>query len=160
MIESGYYPPGAEFDPSAPYNQVDPPEIDIDVTVRETLVKDTSVVTNNAWYVTDEEGYTSLEDSNFYPTDEYKKQNELLSVVISKAKEEITKIRIDAECYQRKLEAHYGVRHGCIPGCNADDTEKIKMRNLLCEAMGRIRQLKALEEGLDGWEQEEIEVER
>lgn len=24
--ESGYYPPGAEFDPSAPYNQADPPE--------------------------------------------------------------------------------------------------------------------------------------
>ena len=26
MRESGYYPPGAEFDPNAPYNQVDPPE--------------------------------------------------------------------------------------------------------------------------------------
>ena len=28
MRESGYYPPGAEFDPNAPYNQVDPPEIE------------------------------------------------------------------------------------------------------------------------------------
>ena len=26
MRESGYYPPGAEFDPNAPYNQVDQPE--------------------------------------------------------------------------------------------------------------------------------------
>ena len=26
--ESGYYPPGAEFDPSAPYNQRDNPEIE------------------------------------------------------------------------------------------------------------------------------------
>ncbi len=26
MRESGYYPPGAEFDPNAPYNQVEPPE--------------------------------------------------------------------------------------------------------------------------------------
>lgn len=24
MMESGYYPPGAEFDPNAPWNQVDP----------------------------------------------------------------------------------------------------------------------------------------
>ena len=158
MYDNFNYPAGADT-PDAPWNQCDPPEIDIDVTVRETLVKDTSVVTNNAWYVTDEEGYTSLEDSDFYPTDEYKKQNELLSVVIAKAKEEISKIRIDAECYQRKLEAHYGVRHGCIPGCNADDTEKMKMREHLWGAMERVRKLKALEEGLDGWEQEEIEVE-
>jgi hypothetical protein len=28
MRESGYYPPGAEFDPRAPWNQVEPPEID------------------------------------------------------------------------------------------------------------------------------------
>lgn len=26
MRESGWYPPGAEFDPNAPYNQVEPPE--------------------------------------------------------------------------------------------------------------------------------------
>jgi len=26
MRESGYYPPGAEFDPNAPYNQVEPEE--------------------------------------------------------------------------------------------------------------------------------------
>lgn len=28
MRESGYYPPGAEFDPNAPWNQKDPPEIE------------------------------------------------------------------------------------------------------------------------------------
>lgn len=166
MRESGYYPPGAEFDPNAPWNQSEPPEIDIEVTVKETLSKDTSVVTNNAWYVTDEEGCRYLEDENFCPTDEYEKQNDLLSVVIAKAREEITKLRIEAEKQQRKLEAHYGVRHGCIPGYYLPDIPEnerwwhIKRREQLCEASKRVRQLKALEDGLDGWEQEDIEVEQ
>ena len=48
MIESGYYPPGAEFDPSAPYNQVDVlPEKDFDVTCSQTLSKTVTVTTNN-----------------------------------------------------------------------------------------------------------------
>lgn len=39
MIESGYYPPGAEHDPNAPWNQVDNPEREIEVTVSITLSK-------------------------------------------------------------------------------------------------------------------------
>ena len=39
MIESGYYPPGAEFDPNAPYNQKELPEKEIEVTVSITLSK-------------------------------------------------------------------------------------------------------------------------
>lgn len=39
MIESGYYPPGAEHDPNAPWNQVDNPEREIEVTVSVTLSK-------------------------------------------------------------------------------------------------------------------------
>lgn len=39
MTESGYYPPVAEHDPNAPWNQVDNPEREIEVTVSVTLSK-------------------------------------------------------------------------------------------------------------------------
>lgn len=43
MIESGYYPPGAEFDTNAPYNQIDNPEKKIKVTISMTLSKTVEV---------------------------------------------------------------------------------------------------------------------
>ena len=39
MTESGYYPPGAEHNPNAPWNQADNPEKEIEVTVSVTLSK-------------------------------------------------------------------------------------------------------------------------
>lgn len=42
-MESGYYPPGAEYDPNAPYNQVDLPEKEIEVLVSVTLSKTVKV---------------------------------------------------------------------------------------------------------------------
>ena len=47
MIESGYYPPGAEFDPNAPYNEVDVPEKDFEITCCQVLSKTVNVCTNN-----------------------------------------------------------------------------------------------------------------
>lgn len=47
MIESGYYPPGAEFDPNAPYNQVDLPEKEIEVTISVTLSKTVKVMVDD-----------------------------------------------------------------------------------------------------------------
>ena len=41
------YPPGAEYDPSAPYNQVDVPEKDFEVTCVQTLSRTATVTTNN-----------------------------------------------------------------------------------------------------------------
>jgi hypothetical protein len=38
MSESGYYPPGAENDPRAPWNQVDPTESDEFQAMRERMV--------------------------------------------------------------------------------------------------------------------------
>ena len=46
-MESGGYPPGAEFDPRAPYNQVDLPEKEIEVTVSITLSKTIKVLVND-----------------------------------------------------------------------------------------------------------------
>ena len=39
MIESGYYPIGAEFDPKAPYNEEIIPDKEIEVTISVTLSK-------------------------------------------------------------------------------------------------------------------------
>lgn len=47
MIESGYYPPGAEFDPNAPYNEHENPEEEFEVTISQTLSKTISVFTSN-----------------------------------------------------------------------------------------------------------------
>lgn len=43
MTESGYYPPGAEHDPRAPYNEVDLPEKEIEVCISITLSKTVKV---------------------------------------------------------------------------------------------------------------------
>lgn len=47
MIESGYYPPGAEFDPRAPWNEQEVPERQFDVCISQTLSKSTRVTTND-----------------------------------------------------------------------------------------------------------------
>lgn len=46
-MESGYYPPGAEFNPNAPWNQVDIPDKEIEVTVSVTLSKTVKVNVND-----------------------------------------------------------------------------------------------------------------
>ena len=62
MIESGYYPPGSEFDPNAPYNQSEPEEIEVEVVISQTLSKSTKIITTdytvNEWedFEPDEEG--------------------------------------------------------------------------------------------------------
>lgn len=55
MRESGYYPPGAEFDPSAPWNQHEPDEKEFEVTCSQTLSKTVTVSTTNYEEGVDEE---------------------------------------------------------------------------------------------------------
>ena len=67
MIESGYYPPGAEFDPNAPYNQVELPKREFEVTISQTLSKPVTVFTNdyNLEIDCDEDGkYEALDTSD------------------------------------------------------------------------------------------------
>ena len=47
MIESGYYPAGAEFDPSAPYNQSEPEDMEFEVVCSQSLSKNVSVWTSD-----------------------------------------------------------------------------------------------------------------
>jgi hypothetical protein len=66
MSEADFYPAGAYRDPSAPYNQVDVPEKEFDVTCSQTLSKTVSVLTNN--YVPGAEGvdYESDDEGGCY----------------------------------------------------------------------------------------------
>lgn len=47
MKESGYYPPGVEFDPNAPYNQVDPPEKAFDIWYSTCMSRNADITTND-----------------------------------------------------------------------------------------------------------------
>ena len=50
MRNSDYYPAGAANDPNAPYNQVDPPEIEKELSATVVLNKDTLVTTDKVYY--------------------------------------------------------------------------------------------------------------
>lgn len=68
MIESGYYPAGSEFDPSAPWNEPVIPEKEFEVTCSQSLSKTVPVITDNyipgasgVDYESDDEGgYTAV----------------------------------------------------------------------------------------------------
>lgn len=67
MIESGYYPPGAEFDPRAPWNDPGPPEKRaFEVCISQTLSKNTTVTTNDYSVEVDcdEDGYYESIDTS------------------------------------------------------------------------------------------------
>ena len=54
MKESGYYPAGAEFDPRAPWNEVELPPKDVEVTISAIVSKTIKVPVRD--YIIDEEG--------------------------------------------------------------------------------------------------------
>ena len=77
MIESGFYAPGTEFDKNSPWNQVENPEEEFNVTIVETLSKDVTIVTTNYNLEVDrdEDGcYRHCDTSDTDWKDEYKKQ--------------------------------------------------------------------------------------
>lgn len=56
MTESGYYPPGAEFDPDAPYNQSEPEPIKLDVYITQVFSKPANIEVTDYEYEIDEFG--------------------------------------------------------------------------------------------------------
>ncbi len=62
MVESGYYPAGAECDPKAPWNKIDPEPRKIEVTVSITLSKtvEVEVTDYTAEEDYDEDGYNGI----------------------------------------------------------------------------------------------------
>ena len=66
MIESGYYPPGAEFDPNAPYNEKELPEKEIEVTVSITLSKTVKIkVSDYTIYSNEDDNGKCFEDIDY-----------------------------------------------------------------------------------------------
>lgn len=63
MRESGYYPPGAEFDASAPYNEVDPPKMELDCEVILSVSRVATVTTQDTYY-DDEDGGICYDKEN------------------------------------------------------------------------------------------------
>lgn len=99
MIESGYYPAGSEFDPSAPWNEPVIPEKEFEVTCSQSLSKTVPVITNNyipgasgVDYESDDEGgYTAVSwhdpddtsDTNWaeeYHANDYHTPDQLISL--------------------------------------------------------------------------------
>jgi hypothetical protein len=65
MSEADYYPMGAYRDPSAPYNQVEVPVRDFDLTISQSLSKDVTVCTNDyAPEYDEEDGRTYINTEN------------------------------------------------------------------------------------------------
>ena len=62
MSEADYYPAGAYNDPNAPYNQVEPPEIEAEVNVSFTLERDATITTNEVYY--DEDCWELCDDAD------------------------------------------------------------------------------------------------
>ena len=64
MIESGYYPIGAEFDPKAPYSEEIIPDKEVEVTISVTLSKTVKITVND--YIIDDEGYCDFSECNLH----------------------------------------------------------------------------------------------
>ena len=60
MKESGYYPAGAEFDPRAPWNEVELPPKEVEVTISAIVSKTIKVPVRD--YTIDEEGNIDFSD--------------------------------------------------------------------------------------------------
>ena len=71
MTESGNYPPGAEFSPDAPWNKVDNPEKEIEVTVSITLSKTVKIKVSDYSIIASEKD----EDGNYYEDIDYSNCN-------------------------------------------------------------------------------------
>ena len=147
MIESGYYPAGAEFDPSAPWNEPVIPEKEFEVTCSQSLSKNVIVYTDNyipgasgVDYESDDEGgYTAVgwhdsddtSDTNW--DKEYKNDHYTPLELINKFKEYLMKqwdILKDAEeandarTKQKKREIKHLIEE--CEGWTEDETEYVE----------------------------------
>ena len=64
MIESGYYPPGAEFAANAPWNEKRVPQRNFNVSVSQVLSKSTQVVTDDYTLEFDKEDKSTYVDTS------------------------------------------------------------------------------------------------
>lgn len=100
MRESGYYPPGAEFDPNAPWNEIPIPEKDFVVTISQTVSKTVNVLTDDyARCYDDETGYEYADTQDTDWKEAYAKDHEDIPKLLSLLKSYIER---DLECGDSK----------------------------------------------------------
>lgn len=86
MIESGYHPPGAEFDSRAPWNEITPPEEEFDITITQTLSKTVTVVTDEYELIIEHDedgGYRELNTEDTDWKDVYEREHHTPAQLIS-----------------------------------------------------------------------------
>ena len=132
------YPPGAEYDMNAPYNQVDTPEKDFDVTCSQSLSKTVTVTTSNyVHYVEDgcEDGVGYHDEWDEFPntnwSDEYSESGhytplqliQMLKVRVEKELKELELLPIDSRHPYTKAAEVRKLKHlieECDDWCDAE----------------------------------------
>ena len=135
MYDNYHYPPGADT-PDAPWNQVEYPEEEFNVTIVETLSKDVTIFTNNYNLEMDcDEGgcYRNCDTSDTPWKDEYKKQGCTAIETIIAVKTYLEEVRLEQLI------------------------ELSRCRSLTTEEQKELRVVKDLIEQCSDWKQEEIE---
>lgn len=128
MIESGYYPPGAEFDPNAPYNEVGLPEEEFDVCISSSLSKSTTVTTNDysvdSW--DEEDGNASFDTSDTNWEQAYNNDGHYTPLeLIQKFKEVLSELVKDTDIKPRKKKEYEHLISEC-EGWSEDELEVIE----------------------------------
>ena len=135
MYDNYHYAPGSDT-PDAPWNQVENPEEEFNVTIVETLSKDVTIVTTNYNLEVDcdEDGcYRNCDTSDTDWKDEYKKEGCTAIETIIAVKTYLEEVRL-----QQLID---------LSNC----------RNLTTEEQKELRVVKDLIEQCSDWKQEEIE---
>lgn len=110
MTESGYYPPGADTE-DAPWNQVDNPEREIEVTVSVTLSKTVKIKVSD-YSITDS---GKDEDGEYFEDIDYSKCD------LKRAVEE--QITLPQDAYKYVKREFNNDQHNDLEGWDVDDFE-------------------------------------
>lgn len=122
-MESGYYPPGAEHDPNAPWNQPpDPEPKEVEVTISVTLSKTVTVLVDD--YEVECDDYDRVVDYDFSNCDLHQAVEDQITLPQNLA-------GVIEEVFKDKLKAVRIPRHlqDCINDCKdwcVDDFEVIQ----------------------------------
>ena len=100
MYESGWYPPGAEYDPNAPWNEPVIPDQEFEVTISQTLSKTVTVTTQDYNPVFDDEIGMYADTSDTHWHDVYEKQHykiqDLLKALVNYVTEDLKNPELDS----------------------------------------------------------------
>lgn len=139
-MESGYYPPGAEHDPNAPYNQPgDPPEVEVNVMCSQTLSRTVTCETcdyNPGYIDRDEDGpYREPDDFSDTNWDEVYRSEHKTPLELIETLKEMCEQQLD-ELIETPI---------------ADLKHSLEMRK-------KIKHLKDLIDDCSGWTEDDIEI--